>query len=238
MIGSRSYSIRTSPRPLVVVGVPHHHGDVHIALLKSLIALDRSSFDIGFADSANAEVAINRNIIVQKFLDHPAAPTHLLFVDSDMGIPSDTVEKLLAADQPIVSGVAVQKFTNLWVAKQWGNLWDGMHTVQVDLCEPVAVTEPHWLLKEEHKDKVVRIGATGAACLLIKREVLETVPYPWFYNEFNPNATGQGLHSYMSEDISFCFKADKYGFGTYLHTGVLCDHHMGTRKFPPFWEKP
>lgn len=225
-------------RPLVIVGVPHHHGEVNVALLKSLLALDREGFDLGFADSANAEVAINRNIIVQKFLEHPAKPTHLFFVDSDMGIPSSSAQKLLDADQPIISGVAVQKFTNLWVAKQWGDLWDGLHAVQVDLCPRVPLTEPHWVLKEEYKDKVVRIGATGAACLMIKREVFEKTPYPWFYNEFNPTATKQDVMSYMSEDISFCYKADKHGFGTYLHTGVLCDHYAGLKKFPPFWEAP
>jgi len=225
-------------RPLVIVAVPHHHGEVNVALLKSLLALDRTDFDLGFADSANAEVAINRNILVQKFLEHPAKPTHLFFVDSDMGIPPHSVKKLLAADKPIISGVAVQKFTNLWVAKQWGNLWGGFHTVQVELCPRVPVTEAHWVILDEFKDKVIPIGATGAACLMITREVLEKTPYPWFYNEFNPNATKHESMSFMSEDISFCYKANQHGFGTYLHTGVLCDHYAGLKKFPPFWEQP
>ena len=224
-------------RPMVVIGVPHHNGDIHVALLKSLLGLRRSSFDMGFIESANAEVATNRNIIAQKFLDHPSKPSHLFFVDSDMGIPADTVEKLLWADRSIVSGVAVQKFTNLWVSKNWGDLWDGMHTVQYDVCEKVPLTEAHWLIRPEFEDKVLRIGATGGACLLIKREVFETVPYPWFYNEYRPGVTKHETMGFMSEDISFCYKADRYGHGTYLHTGVLCDHYIGTKKFPPFWEK-
>lgn len=224
--------------PLVVLGVPHHNGDVHIAFLKSVLSLDKEGYGFGFVDSAGAEVATNRNSIVQKFLDHPAKPSHLLFLDTDMGFPPDTVKKLLAADVPIISGVAVGKFTNLWVAKNWGEMWKGVHNVQVDLCETRNLHDTHWIPKEEFRDKVIKIGASGGACLMIKREVLETVPYPWFYNEFNPTAKRHEPLSYMSEDISFCYKAGQHGFATYLHTGVLCDHWIGPRKFPPFWEKP
>lgn len=231
-------STKLESTPLVIIGVPHHQGEVNISLLKSMMALDHSGYDLGFVESANPEVAINRNTIVQKFLDHPARATHLFFVDSDMGFRPDAVKKLLEANKPIVSGVAVQKYSNLWVAKNWGDLWEGFHTVQVDLCPRVPMTEPHWIVKDEFKDKVIPIGATGAACMMIKREVFENVPYPWFYNEYNPNATRQELMSYMSEDISFCYKAEKFGYQTHLHTGVLCDHYAGLRKFPPFWELP
>ena len=225
-------------RPLVVLGVPHHHGEVHIEFMKSVLGMDKSDYDMGFVDCAGAEIVTSRNLIVQKFLEHPAKPTHLFFVDTDMGIPRDGISKLLSADKPIVSGVAVAKYSNLWVSKYWGDLWDGLHNVQYDACESRDLREAHWIPKDEYRGKVLEIGATGAACILIKREVFEKIPYPWFYNEFNPNASGHKELSYMSEDISFCYKAKKYGIGVHLHLGVLCDHWAGVKKFPPFWEKP
>lgn len=221
-----------------MLAIPHHRGEIHIELMKSILALDKEGFDMGIADSANAEVSTNRNILAQKFVSHSSKPTHLLFVDSDTGLPRDTVKKLLEADKPIISGVQVTKFANTWIPRQWGDLWNGLWNVQVDVCETLDLRETHWIPKEEYRDKVIEIGATGGGCLMIKREVLETVPYPWFYNEINPNATMHKDLSFMSEDISFCYKAKKYGFGVHLHIGVLCDHWIATRKFPPFWEKP
>jgi hypothetical protein len=214
----------------VMIGVPHRQGEVHIAFTRSLLQLDARGVDLGMIDHSHTDVAINRNVIVQKFLDHPGRATHLFFIDTDMGIPRDALQKLLAADKSIISGLAVEKVTNRIVAIDWGDGWAGSIPLQQKWCEP-----GRWTLKSEYRDRVLPIGATGAACLLIKREVFETIGYPWFFHEFDPNAKSHTAKSYMGEDISFFHKAKQHGIEAFMHTGVLCDHWLGTNKFPPSW---
>lgn len=223
----------TSPR--IVLGVPHRHGEVHIAFTRSLLQLDLRGIELAMIDNSHTDVGINRNMIVQKFLDHPMQATHLFFVDTDMGLPPDALQKLVQADQAIVSGLAVEKVTCRIVAIDWGDGWAGSIQLHQKWCKPAAQGAPHWLLKDEYKNKLIPIGATGAACLLVRREVFDTIGYPWFFNEYNPDAQRHTAQSYMGEDISFFHKAKKHGIQGWMHTGVLCDHWMSTNKFPPFW---
>jgi hypothetical protein len=70
---------------------------------------------------------------------------------------------------------------------------------------------------------------------LIKREVLERVPYPWFFLSFNPGADRQVRARSLSSDYSFFEKAAGCGFPGFVHTGVLCYHWQGMTRYPPYW---
>jgi hypothetical protein len=214
----------------VMLGVPHRLGEVHIAFTRSLLQLNTRGVELGMIDHSHTDVVTNRNVIVQRVLDHPNRATHLFFVDTDMGIPRDALQKLLAADKSLISGLAVEKVSNRIVAMEWGDGFGSSIALQQTWCEPGT-----WLLRDEYKERVLPIGATGTACLLIKREVLETIPYPWFFHEFDPAATSHTPKSYMGSDISFFHKAKQHGIEAFMHTGVLCDHWLGTSKFPPHW---
>ena len=50
------------------------------------------------------------------------------------------------------------------------------------------------------------------ACTLIKREVLENMPQPWFF----PTNNG--------EDLSFCKRATDAGYKIYCDTELICGH--------------
>ena len=61
---------------------------------------------------------------------------------------------------------------------------------------------------------LIPIDAAGCACLLIRREVLEQIPQPWFT---------RGEWS-VSEDISFFNRVKKAGIEAYADTTVKCGH--------------
>ena len=74
------------------------------------------------------------------------------------------------------------------------------------------------------EDQLVKVGATGAACLMIHREVFEKIAADmgtngrWFYHEHLEDGDELG------EDISFCRRAAKAGYPVYVHTGLVFGH--------------
>lgn len=72
--------------------------------------------------------------------------------------------------------------------------------------------------------KLYKVGATGAACLMIHREVFEKIAEAqgqngrWWYHYMLEDGDELG------EDISFCRRATDAGFGIYIHTGLVFGH--------------
>jgi len=226
----------TGPEFRVAIAVPHRNGQCHIALARTMAAMDMSGVDVKLLDNSASSIVENRNALVQQFLDLPFDCTHMFFIDSDMTVPPDGLKKLLAADKPVISGVCVDKRDMLFIVRK---RIDRFHyrVVQEEWSKYPMGSGPHWIIKDELRDKVLPCDAAGAGCLMIKREVFEGTPYPWFYQDFNPEQTGHNRESLVSEDFTFFYKAQQAGFECFVHTGVLCDHWLGTAKFPPFWQE-
>ena len=144
-----------------------------------------------------------RNEIVRIFLKTDC--THLFFVDHDTVPPADAVDKLLAADKDIVSGIThiyrdggiVNNCFTDYKANEEGSIM-------------TAVTE---------NTGIVPIERCGGSCVMIKREVIEKMPQPWFQTLWDKE-----YKSYISEDLSFCDKARENGFSLFCETSVVCDH--------------
>jgi GT2 family glycosyltransferase len=49
---------------------------------------------------------------------------------------------------------------------------------------------------------------------LIKREVFEKVPQPWFAPDID-----------LGEDLAFCKRANKAGFQIWCDTNLICGHY-------------
>ena len=152
---------------------------------------------------------------MSKWLNETTA-THLLMVDTDMILPPNTIEVLLAADKDIVGGLC---FT-------------GNGPSLSKLAPTIKVVRPTEngklgieILWDYPTDTLVRCNATGAACMLIKREVAEKVlesrgedhPLPWF---------AHGVHNgiEIGEDVAFCLTAGKVGFEVWVDTGLVVPH--------------
>lgn len=147
---------------------------------------------VGFIDEA-------RNALVREMLAHPSGYTHLFFLDSDILLPPDALVRLLAGNLPIVSG-----------------LYRGRRPPH----RPVAyVRAPRggYVPIPVRGGARRRVDAVGAGCLLIRREVLESVAEPWF-------ATRYRRQTFVSEDFTFCEKARAKGFEIHVDARVRCVH--------------
>lgn len=163
-----------------------------------------------------------RNQTIRDFLEGPGE--WLLIVDSDMGFQPDALDHLLAVadpeERPIVGGLCFA----------WKETTpDGVGGFR---CSPRA-TIFDWVEREGQPsvfmgrsiypvNAVVRCDATGAAFLLVHRNVLEQIRGEHGEHWFDRVPGSDG--SLLGEDISFCLRAGALGIPLHVHTGVKTTH--------------
>ena len=123
----------------------------------------------------------------------------LFFLDSDMVPPPDIITRLLAHNKPIVSAMAFKR--------------DVPHTpcfykdIQFDGEKAELDIPKTW------SGGLEEVAGVGSACILIRREVFEKTPRPWYF----PLPV-------LAEDLAFCKRAKEAGFPIYVDTGITCGH--------------
>lgn len=123
--------------------------------------------------------------------------SHILFLDSDMRFPKDTLDRLLAHNKPIVAGsYATRRLPCKTVAFENDHNWDCVYTTP-------------------DKTGLESVAAVGMGCMLIRLDIFATMNLPYFMIGYSPNS-----QQFTGEDIFFCRKARATGFD------VLIDHDL------------
>jgi len=142
----------------------------------------------------------------------------LLFIDDDVFIPENALDRFLKSGKDIITGL----------------YWTKSET-------PAPV-----IFKEMGKgpmydfplDKVIPIGGSGLGCCLINMDIFDKfdeagIPYfveNWVYTA----PDGDKMKCPIGEDHYFFWKAKEFGYPAFCDTGVLCDHYDPTAdKFYP-----
>lgn len=169
---------------------------------------------LGYQSSANISDA--RNEAVRTFLTGDA--DWLFIIDTDMVFDPDTLERLLdsakTANAPIMGGLCF-------------GIEDGLlFPTLYDLGGTVEQVE--FLRYTSYPDGVLQVFGTGAACLLVHREVFEKIAaqppsglfsavFPWFQEREFSGAS-------MGEDLCFCLRANTLGIPVMVDTTVKVGH--------------
>lgn len=179
-----------------------------------------------------------RNDVVRSFLDRSAGEW-LWFIDTDMGFAPDTVERLVAAadrlERPVVGGLCfAQRRTGAGPlhAERFGIIPTLYTWVDLDPADSgTAAAESGFMpIADYPRDQVVTVGATGAACLLIHRRILDQMRTKhgdeWFDPITHPTALA-GKPRTFSEDLSFCVRVAGLDEPIHVDTGVKTCHEKG-----------
>jgi len=165
-----------------------------------------------------------RNKTVTEFLASRDADW-LLWLDTDMGFPADTAERLLEAadpaERPVVGALCFsQRETESdglggWRCQAVPTIFDWAHLDGGQ--EGFAV---RW---DYPRDTLTRCAGTGSACILVHRSVFSRIAalYGPCWYEMAPNPTTGQL---IGEDLSFCARAGAAGIPVHVHTGVAASH--------------
>lgn len=188
----------------------------------------------------------NRDKIVQQFLNHPKRPQYLLMLDSDMTFPINCGERLMTLNKDIVGGLYFHRgrdnvpiaFRKAEVSPdEWGRLvqmWQPLNDEVYKFLMRYGVGTISSIYVKQAADKngtVIEVDGLGTGCMMIRRDVLENMPSPWFeYSE-----PGQ------SEDLQFCDQAISRGYHVYLDLATICSHmitsHIGPKTFIQSFEE-
>jgi hypothetical protein len=122
-----------------------------------------------------------------------------VWFDSDMRFPSNTIERLLAHNQPIVMA--------------------GYPTRKPPAIEPTVYADDETTIRvytEKDSTGLQEVASGGFGCIAIHRCVFEAMPAPWFHIPWDE----VNMKYDCGEDVYFCRKARESGFK------VLLDHDL------------
>ena len=153
-------------------------------------------------------IASQRMELARQALEEKA--DYLLWLDSDMRFPKETIGHLILRDKPIV---AANYATRRMPVK------------------PVAMTDDDGKIGRVYtapdSEGLQPVDYIGMGVMMVKREVFEKIEAPWFAIPYST----VGNH-YIGEDVFFCRKAREAGYE------VLVDHdlshqvkHIGTFEY-------
>ncbi|MGH3942627.1 MAG: glycosyltransferase family 2 protein [Pseudonocardiaceae bacterium] len=164
-----------------------------------------------------------RNDVVRRFLATDGE--WLGFVDADMGFDPDCFDRLIAAAdpqrRPIVGALAFgQRRGGIGASgsvrlEQFPTIYRWVQGERTCGCAPMYDYPP---------DQLVECDATGAACFVVHRGVLENLarrhlqPRQWFDEVIIGGRV-------FGEDLTFCLRARDAGYPVFVHTGVRTSHY-------------
>jgi len=200
------------------VGIPFaKHGRITDETLKSLNELSQcKDFEIEIVTQQGSNVPRARNAMIngeksnlthQKLNDFD----NFLCVDADTGFTVDHVKQLLAHDMDIVSGAYVHKHIPDRIVAGWFKEIEGLSPTKDRVpVDKTGLFEVDWV---------------GAGFMLVKREVFERVPYPWFTCMEVEYQSKEGLCAQVvSDDFGFCMKVRANGEKIMLDADCRVDH--------------
>jgi hypothetical protein len=166
-----------------------------------------------------------RNMCVESMLEESRDIEWLFFIDADMGFQPDVLERLRAVADPVVRPIV----GGLCFAQREMMPDDGMSGFQ-------CVARPTIYDWVEHPDghsrftgrasypinHVVECAATGGACLLIHRSILERMKDEYGPHWFDRVRGTDG--SLLGEDISFFVRCGSLDIRCHVHTGIRTSH--------------
>lgn len=188
------------PPAKVVLGVPSQdmmHADCAFALM-GLVRMSPVMFVL--ANPKSCYVWQGRNVCVEVAQQHKA--DYLFFVDSDIVVMPDTLNRLLAHDKDVVGGTYIKRAPP--------------HNILGSRLDSSAETPATGL---------VRMAEMPTGCLLIKTKVFDLIDKPYFRHE----VSGESM---VGEDILFCRTIVERGAEIWCDMDVSAQlRHLGTHGY-------
>lgn len=151
--------------------------------------------------------------------------THMLFIDSDVIVPADTIQRLLDCNADIASGI-------YWQRNQTRGIYAVIFKYQDKESHEIGLSEfgiplsfGDLIPSRVIGDGDIFITAIGFGCCLVTRKVLTDTSWQFRWKEDEPDRP-------TTEDMWWSIDMTKLGYRIFAHTGVLCQHH------PKAWEGP
>jgi len=194
----------------IVIAIPHT-GTLPTDVAMSLLHMQTGPYRIQFAPLKSSILFISREYLVQSALN--AEADYILFLDSDQIIPEDLIIRMGAwmdRGADILTTLIFRKDPPYQPCVFASSVELESGQISLQYCD----------IANQDLTKPFYVANCGLGCAMIRKEVFQKMPQPWFLPV-----------PYTGEDIAFLHKAtQKYGFK------IICDPtieigHIGTKNF-------
>jgi len=184
-----------------------NQGWIRTELVQLLVDLThQGKYRLFLSYPSQKPISYNRNLAVKNFLDKPEYD-YLLFLDGDI-VPPLNILDLALYDKDIIGGVCFGYLR----AENFGY---GIVPFVMRQNEKGTYD----VMNLDGTEGLVECDGIGSGCMLIKREVLEKMKYP-FKNIYDEDGIKlRGL------DFNFCTESKKKGFKVWAHLNYPCGHY-------------
>lgn len=200
--------------PNIAIAVPLSEftpSNFWISLMALMEYSRRRGFNLSYSLTSTKPLCLARNTIVYEAVSREV--DYIFWLDSDMFIQPNTLERLYDHNLDIVSALYFQKvYPYRPVARRVVKLENGEYD-----CE---------LYDDIEIGKGLVEGANGLGAVLIKTDVFRTVFFPPFHFDIKYDKD-TFVSKLVSEDIYFFKNAYKKGFKAWIDTNIICRHIGG-----------
>jgi len=134
---------------------------------------------------------------------------YMLWIDSDIVFPATTALRLMAHNESVVAGNYIRR-QRPYKGVAYETIGDWQNP-----------------LPFEPQDDLVEVEGVGMGCMLMKTEILQDIPQPWFEFGWTPET-----QDWLGEDMIFCQKIAQAGHTIKIDTHLSMElHHLGTFAF-------
>jgi hypothetical protein len=194
-------------KPLIFLATPTGKNMNMHAETAAFCSLTAGLPDVLWGHIGTNSAEMSRNNLIEDHEHSGNEYTHVFFVDSDTVPPPDALPTLINNDVDIVTGV-----TPIWMD-------DGFYWA-------VGRENESWIpVSEALPKETFEIVSCGASCLLVRKEVLDDMGWPWFKTEHQPKWSNDGKPVKNGEDEFFCSKAIDKGYKIMANPNVICKHY-------------
>jgi hypothetical protein len=221
-VAKRKRGTSTAQRPKVAVGYLYGES-VATGFANSLAAMlwvqarQGGVVEDVFPEASGVNVSHGRNEVVRKLLASDC--DWLLMLDTDMVFAADLPQRLLMRADPVSAPIVGA----LCFGVDNGRLFPTLYDFTEDDGKFTTVR-----YQDFPRDTLFRVGATGAAALLVHRSALERIEaeafdavWPWFQETA---VEGQRF----GEDVTFCLRAAVCGIPVHVDTAVPIGHQKAS----------
>lgn len=166
----------------------------------------------GYLGVKNAPIEKAREIAAENAIK--AGAKYLWFVDDDTVPPPNALKRLIYIldnypDVAVVGGIYVTRDDVVPQPLVFRGMGNGSFW--------------HW-----KEGDIFEVTGMGAGCMLVRVEVFNKLPKPWFTFETADSYDATVASTSVSEDIHFCNLVRQAGYKIVAHGGILCDHWHST----------
>lgn len=208
---------KTMKKPKIILGIPANR-PIPKEVVASLLPLANRVGVENVIMMQNGMINQCRDGIVLEAINRKA--DYIFWMDDDMIIPPDAIDKLLAHNKDICSGLYFGR----------GNCKPLLYNIAVDrdennLIKSFSTTQ----ILDYPQNSLIKVGAVGFGCVLTKVSVLRGMLKEW--------GTCFDFIQGKGEDFSFGLRCEDMGIETWVDTSVKCGHIGQITVTEKFWDQ-